>query len=231
MWRTLQSGEQLSNEQAWTNLHFRSDDRCARTQLPGLSRGGGAVRQAGWEVVNPAENFGGQTDLPRETYLRADVALLVTCNAIAMLGGWEDSQGAKLEYLLARELGMPILDAETLQPLEIAPAPLVHLHRLRIRWEEFSDTPEPVLDEAKRITASDRQQDYGHPSEDFTRTARMWTGILAAKLREDAEVSAMDVPLCMIAVKLARQAHRHKRDNLVDIAGYARTAAMVAGDE
>jgi len=41
----------------------------------------------------------------------------------------------------------------------------------------------------------------------------------------------MDVPLCMIAVKLARQAHRHKRDNLVDIAGYARTAAMIAGDE
>ena len=35
----------------------------------------------------------------------------------------------------------------------------------------------------------------------------------------------------MIAVKLARQTHQHKRDNLVDIAGYARTAAMVAGDE
>ena len=189
------------------------------------------LRQAGWEVVNPAENFGGQTDLPREAYLRADVALLVTCNAIAMLSGWEDSRGAKLEYLLARELGMPVLDAETLQPLQSAPVPLVHLHRLRIRREESSDTPEPVLDEAKRITASDRQQDYGHPSQDFTRTARMWTGILAAKLREGAEVSAMDVPLCMIAVKLARQAHRHKRDNLVDIAGYARTAAMVAGDE
>ncbi|MBN2447716.1 MAG: hypothetical protein JXO22_13365, partial [Phycisphaerae bacterium] len=70
-----------------------------------------------------------------------------------------------------------------------------------------------------------------HPREDFTRTAQLWTGILAAKLREGAQVSAMEVPLCMIAVKLARQAHRYKRDNLVDIAGYARTAAMVAGDE
>ena len=189
------------------------------------------LRQAGWEVVNPAENFGGQTDLPRETYLRADVALLVTCNAIAMLPGWENSQGAKLEYLLARELGMPVLDAESLHPLQSAPVPLVHLHRLCIRWEQSSDTPEPVLDEAKRITASDRQEDYGHPSQDFARTARMWTGILSAKLREGVEVSAMDVPLCMIAVKLARQAHRHKRDNLVDIAGYARTAAMVAGGE
>jgi len=123
------------------------------------------LRQAGWEVVNPAENFGGQTDLPRETYLRADVALLVDCDAVAMLSGWEDSRGAKIEYLLAQELGMPVLDAENLQPLQSAPVPLVHLHRLRIRWEQSSDTPEPVLDEAKRITASDRQDDYGHPRE------------------------------------------------------------------
>ena len=130
------------------------------------------LRKAGWEVVNPAENFGGQTDLPRETYLRADVALLVTCNAIAMLSGWEESRGAKLEYLLARELGMPVLDAETIQPLQTAQVPLVHLHRLRIRWEQASDTPEPVLDKAKRITASDRQEDYGHPSQDFARTAQ-----------------------------------------------------------
>jgi hypothetical protein len=41
----------------------------------------------------------------------------------------------------------------------------------------------------------------------------------------------MDIPLCMVAIKLARQSHHHKRDNLVDIAGYARTAAIVAGEE
>ncbi len=199
--------------------------------FPAFHAAADRLRRAGWDAVNPAENFDGRTDLPRETYLRADVALLVGCDAVAMLAGWEDSRGAKLEYLLARELGMPVLDAKTLQPLENAPVPLVHLHRLRIRWEESGEAPEAILDEAKRITASDRQEDYGHPSQDFARTARMWTGILAGKLRDGAEIAAMDVPLCMIAVKLARQAHRHKRDNLVDIAGYARTAAMVAGDE
>jgi len=203
----------------------------AEHNFPAFHAAADRLRQAGWDAVNPAENFGGRTDLPRESYLRADVALLVGCDAVAMLPGWEDSRGAKLEYLLARELGLLVLDAETLRPLQSAPVPLVHLHRLRIRWEESSQTPEPILDEAKRITASDRQEDYGHPSQDFARTARMWTGILAGKLREGAEVVPMDVPLCMIAVKLARQAHRHKRDNLVDIAGYARTAAMVAGDE
>jgi len=203
----------------------------AEHNFPAFHAAADRLRQAGWDAVNPAENFGGRTDLPRESYLRADVALLVGCDAVAMLPGWEDSRGAKLEYLLARELGLPVLDAENLQPLQSAPVPLVHLHRLRIRWEESGQVPEPILDEAKRITASDRQEDYGHPSQDFARTARMWTGILAGKLREGAEVVPMDVPLCMIAVKLARQAHRHKRDNLVDIAGYARTAAMVVGDE
>jgi hypothetical protein len=189
------------------------------------------LRHAGWEPVNPAENFDGRTDLPREDYLRADVKLLIECDAVAMLNGWEDSRGAKLEYLLARELALPVLDAETLQPLQNPPVPLVHLHRLRIRWEQAHEEPEPVLDEAKRITAADRQEDYGHPSQDFARTAQMWTGILAPRLREGERIIPMDVPLCMIAVKLARQAHRHKRDNLVDIAGYARTAAMIAGDE
>lgn len=59
----------------------------------------------------------------------------------------------------------------------------------------------------------------------------MWTGILAHKLRDGQAITAMDIPLCMVAIKLARQSHHHKRDNLVDIAGYARTAAMVAGEE
>ena len=189
------------------------------------------LRQAGWKPVNPAENFDGRTDLPREDYLRADVKLLIECGAVAMLSGWEDSRGAKLEYLLARELALPVLDAETLQPLQSAPVPLVYLHRLRIRWEQSDQEPESLLDEAKRITASDRHEDYGHPSQDFARTAQMWTGILTPRLREGERIMPMDVPLCMIAVKLARQAHRHKRDNLVDIAGYARTAAMIAGDE
>ena len=186
------------------------------------------LRDAGWEVINPAENFGGRTDLPRETYLRADVILVAQCEAIAMLPGWEGSRGAKLEYLLARELGMELLDAETLQSLENPPVPAVSLHQLRLVTSEPGET---VLAEAIRITDGARQADYGHPRDDFAHTALMWTGILAGKLREGAEVTAADVPLCMIAVKLARQSHRHKRDNLVDIAGYSRTAAMVAGEE
>jgi len=199
--------------------------------FPAFHAAANRLQEAGWETVNPAENFDGRTDLPRETYLRADIELLATCDAVAMLPGWEDSRGAKLEYLIAWELGMPVLDTQTLDSLERAPVPGVNLHRLAVVRDEPADAPEAILDEAKRITTSDRQQDYGHPLADFTRTAMLWTGILAGRLREGQHVTPMDIPLCMIAVKLARQAHRHKRDNLVDIAGYARTAAMVAGDE
>jgi hypothetical protein len=183
---------------------------------------------AGWAVFNPAENFGGRKDLPREAYLRLDLAMLTQCDALALLPGWEESRGAKLEYLVARELGCEVIDAVTLQPLAGAPTPTVALHRLRL-VEHSQD--ESILDEAKRITAGTRRAEYGAPADDFARTALMWTGILAHKLREGQAISAMDIPLCMIAIKLARQSHCHKRDNLVDIAGYARTAAMVAGEE
>ena len=177
--------------------------------------------ETGWRVDNPAENFGGRTDLPRAVYLRADLAMLARCDAIALLPGWQESRGATLEAVLAAELGLRFFDAET--GTEMPAPPLVS-------WS-VEDGGESVLEVAKRITAGARHSDYGPPAEDFARTAALWTAILSRRLRDGETVTAMDVPLCMIALKLARQTHRHKRDNLVDIAGYARTAAMVAGEE
>jgi hypothetical protein len=43
--------------------------------FPAFHAAADRLRKAGWDAVNPAENFGGRTDLPRETYLRADAAL------------------------------------------------------------------------------------------------------------------------------------------------------------
>ncbi|HRQ75567.1 MAG TPA: DUF4406 domain-containing protein [Phycisphaerales bacterium] len=196
----------------------------AEYNFPAFHRAARRLQEAGWEVLNPAENFGGRTDLPRTSYMRVDLAMLLQCDAVALLEGWQNSAGAKLEYLLARELGLDIIDAVTLGPLVSRPAAAVQLDP--VGYDE-----ESILDCAKRLTSGVRNSDYGHPAEDFDRTARMWSGILASKLREGETISALDVPLCMIAVKLAREAHRHKRDNLVDIAGYARTAAMLVGEE
>ncbi len=41
-----------------------------------------------------------------------------------------------------------------------------------------------------------------------------------------AALSECRVALCMVAVKLAREVHAEKRDNLIDICGWARVAEM-----
>jgi len=85
------------------------------------------LKAAGWRVVDPSKNFDGRTDLPRSTYLKADVELLVQCDALALLPGWEQSRGAKMEYLLARELDLQVIDATTLAPPLRLPAANVEL--------------------------------------------------------------------------------------------------------
>ncbi len=189
--------------------------------FPAFHAAAGRFRQAGWDVANPAENFGGRTDLPREAYLRADITMLAQCDAIALLPGWERSAGATLEVVLAREIGLQFFEAWSGTQMEAPP---------RTSYTAEHGTAS-ILDSARKITSGDRREDYGHPSDDFARAALMWTGILRPKLIADQRITAEDIPLCMIAIKLARQVYNHKRDNLIDIAGYARTAAMVAGDE
>ena len=80
---------------------------------------------------------------------------------------------------------------------------------------------ETILQEAQRLVHGDRQADYGHPLDDFTRTAAMWSAILGYR------VTAEQVGLCMCAVKISRECNRPKRDNLTDLAGYAATVQMV----
>ena len=75
------------------------------------------------------------------------------------------------------------------------------------------------IDEALKVVTGDRQDSYGNPMADFKGTALIWTGILQHKLH--APITAEDVPLLMIGLKLRREAHKHKDDNYVDIIGYS----------
>ena len=77
-----------------------------------------------------------------------------------------------------------------------------------------------ILREAESLTSGDRNKDYGHPMDDFRRVATMWSALFGTRITPE------QVPLAMICMKLSRQAHKPKRDNLVDIAGYARTLEM-----
>ena len=80
---------------------------------------------------------------------------------------------------------------------------------------------ESICQEADRIVSGERNQDYGHPLDDMTRTGQMWGAILGVP------VTAEQVALCMIAVKMSRECNRKKRDNKVDIAGYAKCLDMI----
>ena len=84
--------------------------------------------------------------------------------------------------------------------------------------------PENILQEADRLTsaAGKRPGDYGHPRDNLQLTADLWAPILGV------EVTAEQVALCMIQLKIARECHKPGRDNLVDIAGWSRTIERLA---
>lgn len=81
-----------------------------------------------------------------------------------------------------------------------------------------------ILIEAARLVDGDRQADYGHPADDFKRIATIWSALLENKLNVD--LTSSEVGAMMIALKLSRTAFKNKRDNWIDIAGYAHCADL-----
>lgn len=78
-----------------------------------------------------------------------------------------------------------------------------------------------VLREAEQLITGDRNETYGTPTQNFTNIAELWNVQFAHLLKDDAKFSAYDVALAQIHVKMARMVAQPKRDNFVDIAGYA----------
>ena len=73
--------------------------------FPAFHRAAASLRASGYDVVNPAE-INPDPTAKWEDCMRQDIAALVTCEAIALLPGFENSRGAKLERHIALHLGM-----------------------------------------------------------------------------------------------------------------------------
>lgn len=74
--------------------------------------------------------------------------------------------------------------------------------------------PESILLEAEAIVNGKRATDYGDSNENFRNIAAIATLL-------GQPIDGKGVCRVMMAVKLAREKFNHKRDNLVDLAGYA----------
>ena len=74
--------------------------------------------------------------------------------------------------------------------------------------------PQNVLEEANGLIYGERESDYGSVTDNFNNIAKGWSVIFGK------DVTAEQVGLAMVWLKVARQVNKPKRDNLVDAAGY-----------
>ena len=75
-------------------------------------------------------------------------------------------------------------------------------------------------------TVEDRQEKYGPPDENFETIGKLWNTYISRKHGAPGTDKYLlfdthDVAMMMLLVKVAREAHQHNRDNIVDIIGYA----------
>lgn len=85
-----------------------------------------------------------------------------------------------------------------------------------------TEIAENILEEANRITSKDRQESYDHPLPNHERIASLWNAYLRNRKEPNKDLGPDEVCHMIILVKMARDMFCPKRDNLVDMAGYAR---------
>jgi Domain of unknown function (DUF4406) len=70
------------------------------------------LRKKGYEAISPAVFDTTGEIMPWAFYARAGLRMLLECDAVALLEGWDESRGAGLEVYVARALGMIVAPLE-----------------------------------------------------------------------------------------------------------------------
>ncbi|ROM84903.1 hypothetical protein BK652_10010 [Pseudomonas brassicacearum] len=87
--------------------------------FPAFNKMAADLRAQGYVVENPAAH-GVVDGADWADYMAYDLTRLGLCGQVAVLPGWENSKGARLEVHIARELGMKVVNAHDLVSMEIA---------------------------------------------------------------------------------------------------------------
>lgn len=173
---------------------------------PEFVRVAGQIRDSGLTVYSPIEHpiiAAHTTNNPDgyRYYLPPDVQAVCKSRAIALLKGWSASKGAQIELAVARAIGMPVLDAYTLEPLTIDQEAHAYVHG------------------ARRNT-------YGHPLDDYGRTAALVSIRLADYLKRPLDAEACVAFMQMVKISRLTQSPDHL-DSQVDLIGYTLCDALI----
>ena len=78
-----------------------------------------------------------------------------------------------------------------------------------------------ILKEAEELVNGPRAADYGPVAVNWSRTVTIFEAMTGISLTAEQGL------MFMVAVKLAREAQKHKRDNLTDAAAYLELASKI----
>ena len=92
-----------------------------------------------------------------------------------------------------------------------------------------SMTKEEILAKASDLVSNDRNKSHGDAFNNHAEIAEYWNIFLDKKLQAMANITADDVALMMILLKISRnnQGRKINMDNFVDMAGYAAIAGEI----
>lgn len=98
---------------------------------PAFHAAAAALRECGFDVVNPAELNPGPPPSERDLHayeafynacMRVDIKALCDCEAIALMPGWERSKGAHLELHIAHRVGLQVWQVGELLGMRVGAA-------------------------------------------------------------------------------------------------------------
>ena len=90
-------------------------------------------------------------------------------------------------------------------------------------------TKEEILRQAKELITGDRNDTHGDAYRNHAEIAEFWNIFLDKKLQPMASITAEDVALMMVLMKISRnnQGKKNNLDNFIDMCGYAAIAGEI----